>query len=298
MKRKRLLVVLKDKNDINEPIRYEVKSAFLNLKKENIDVVFGSFEELELFLDPKESKAFLSPKNELKDFDLIYFRNINCSPELLFHCVMGLYPNLPMLQNVKTGTRVNKLYQYCRFANQGLLFPRTFFANTPKLEEKIDQIENFINYPIIVKDIAGAHGKNIFLAKNRQELIKFIKLSRKLDLKVVFQEFIPNDWDMRLIILGDEIKLAVKRQRINKKEWRNNTSLGADRKILNLDKIDPEWEKLAVKAVNSIFYTIGGVDIVQNSDNKKLYLLEVNLSPQFKPGTTEAIMDFIKKKMS
>lgn len=297
MKKKKLLVIFKEKNDIDKPIRVNVKKAFLDLKKEGTDVSFGSFDELEMFLSTDKFKVFFGHGQELKNFDLIYFRSINCDNEGIFHCIMGLYPNLPLVQKVKTGIRVNKLYQHCRFARKKLPFPKTYFSNVPNLETKIENIEGFIKYPIVVKNISGAHGNNVFLTKNRQELIKIIKLNKKLGLKIIFQEFIPNDWDMRLVVLGDKVKFVVKRQRIDKNEWRNNTSLGAKREIIDLNKVSKEWKKLAVKATKTVNYTIGGVDIVQNRNDKKLYLLEVNLSPQFKPGTTEAIISYIKDKL-
>jgi len=134
-----------------------------------------------------------------------------------------------------------------------------------------------LNYPVLLKDINGMHGRNIFYKKTQIELEEFFGW-RKIN-NYFIQKFIPTDYYYRVLVVGNKVLGAMKR----------NTLMSIRKKRIPLEKrshkteLTPELKKLALKAAKATNTDIAGVDIIY--DNDKPYILEVNRSPQFKRFT-------------
>jgi len=292
---KKILIIFRKKRQKEDPLNSR-RLVFSLLKKETgAKVIFTSLDELDFYLAPNKSEIIFEEKYNILDFDLIFFVALK-EYDWLYRCIIKLYPNLPNLQNFNIGIIKNKLFQYICFYRAKLLFPKTFYTTFDPMK-KINLIEQKIDYPIVMKSTSKAKGFNMFLAVNRQDLKKLIKKYFDPEEKYIFQEFIPNKSDMRIIVINDAVKAVIKRTRTDPQAWQNNVSLGAKRTVLSIKKVPDKWKKLAIEAKKAIGYTIGGVDIVESTRDKKLYLWEINFAPDPNPGTDRALINFIKKKL-
>lgn len=156
------------------------------------------------------------------------------------------------------------LYPYVRV-------PETIFSPlnyTEKTDEFFKEVEKFIPYPIVVKEVYGSMGRGVYLAKTHEELKK---LHEELNFKPhVFQKFIGKGGeDTRVIVIGGKAKAAMKR--INEKDFRSNVELGG---VGIKADVDGEEAKLAEKCAKILNLDYCGVDVL--SDEKGLCVCEVN----------------------
>lgn len=156
------------------------------------------------------------------------------------------------------------LYPYVRV-------PETIFSPlnyTEKTDEFFKEVEKFIPYPIVVKEVYGSMGRGVYLAKTHEELKK---LHEELNFKPhVFQKFIGKGGeDTRVIVIGGKAKAAMKR--INEKDFRSNVELGG---VGIKADVDAEEAKLAEKCAKILNLDYCGVDVL--SDEKGLCVCEVN----------------------
>lgn len=150
-----------------------------------------------------------------------------------------------------------------------------------------------LDFPIILKGSGGDRGTRVFRAENLEELEKLVKKLRKTEIeegrRYMLQEFIENEGDYRVLVLGKKVLGVMKRSRQKEGEFRNNFSLGGRVEIADLPE---EVKQMAVKAAEVCGLWVAGVDIIHDSrfkihDSRRYMVLEVNKGPQFK-GFMEA----------
>ncbi len=149
--------------------------------------------------------------------------------------------------------------------------PKTIFSPlnyTNKTDDFYKEVEKFISYPIVVKEVYGSMGRGVYLAKTQEELEK---LHKELNFKPhVFQEFIGKGGeDTRVIVIGGKAQAAMKR--VNEKDFRSNVELGG---VGIKADVSGEEAKLAEKCAKILDLDYCGVDIL--SDEKGLCVCEVN----------------------
>jgi len=186
----------------------------------------------------------------------------------------------------------NKLLQTFRFAESKLDQPKTVIGNASTL--KASELVKDLGLPIISKILDGSQGRGVEKHTTRTALTKFLEDNAKKDF--IFQEFIPNDGDIRAFFFKGELLFAIKRVAKTKGEFRNNVSLGGTQEFVELS----EGAKKTAQKVNNVFSDLDftGVDIIQHKTNKRWYVLEINSAPQFinkDDLVIPKIVDFIKK---
>ena len=92
----------------------------------------------------------------------------------------------------------------------------------------------------------------------------------------LFQEFLPTDGDIRVLVVGYKAIGAMKRHLVPG-DFRANISQGADAEKFQLTPEIIEYAEKAAKITNTEF---AGVDLIESKG--KFYVIEVNRSPQFK----------------
>ena len=143
---------------------------------------------------------------------------------------------------------------------------------------------SFMNFPVILKGSSGDRGMNVFKIDNIKQLEAKVRELRRIEIeggkRYMLQEFIPNDGDLRILVLGDKVLGAMKRTSQNfKKEFRNNYSVGGKVEVV---EIPESIKKLAVKAAKVCGLLVAGVDVVyRDNDINKPVVWEVNKGPQF-----------------
>jgi RimK family alpha-L-glutamate ligase len=190
--------------------------------------------------------------------------------------------NIPYFSYGTPKDKGNKLEDMWNMSREGLPYIPTFVSAT--FEDSINYIkENKWKFPVVVKNMDSAGGAGVSKADNEKELKKLFSDSEEKhqgnfeNFKMI-QKFIPNDGDYRVLIFDSKIIAIAKRWTDDKKEFRNNMSLGGKGKREDLPKSEKD---LALSAAAAVRKQMAGVDLIQSKDDKKWYIMEVNSSPQY-----------------
>lgn len=139
-------------------------------------------------------------------------------------------------------------------------------------------------FPVIIKGSGGDRGTRVFKADNLKQLEKLVRKLRTTETKegrrYLLQEYIENDGDFRVLVLGEKVLGIMKRASAKKGEFRNNYSAGGTVEVAELPE---EVKQLAVKAAKVCGLAVAGVDVAfRDFDMKKPVIWEVNKGPQFR----------------
>lgn len=188
------------------------------------------------------------------------------------------------LFNSATATEASddKYITYLKLTEKGIPVPETIIApmtyyNIGYNDFKfIDDAAEKLGYPMIIKEVFGSFGQQVYLAQNKNEAQNIIMNTNCRP--VLFQKFIAESAgkDIRINVIGNKAAAAI--MRTNDNDFRANLSIGGHA----LKYIpDPETEKLAVAAANALGLDFGGVDLL--FDNKNGFsVCEVNSNAHFK----------------
>jgi len=173
-----------------------------------------------------------------------------------------------------------KAYQMFEFQRAGLPVPKTIYGCLSFLRQVVS---NQLGFPAVIKRSEGARGERVFLVKNQSQLNRLteelLSQEREEGKRFLAQEFVPNQGDLRILVLGGRVLGAIKRVRQRPDEFRNNVSRGGRAFAVSLT---PQLKKIALKAAKIAQLSFAGVDIVLREGDNKPFLFEVNRSPQFK----------------
>lgn len=177
-----------------------------------------------------------------------------------------------------------KMLQYTKLASNDINIPKSIISVASKL--KIEDLTKNIKFPIVSKQTGASKGVSVEINKDLASLKNSIKSLG--DNVSIFQEFIDNDTDYRLLFIDDELIYCLKRSSIflpnGKKEKASFCKLPND--VI-------EYAKKIHKITG--FY-ISGVDLIFDENSKKWNCLEVNPAPGFKlvEKTLKLIVNKIK----
>ncbi len=137
------------------------------------------------------------------------------------------------------------------------------------------EAEKLFPYPMVVKEVFGSYGKQVYLAKNAGEVKAILKKTG--DKPVLLQELILESAgeDVRAIVVGDKVVAAM--QRKNDRDFRANLSIGGKAEPYTLT---PGEEALALKAAKELKLDFCGVDLLHAK--KGPLVCEVNSNAQFR----------------
>ncbi len=125
----------------------------------------------------------------------------------------------------------------------------------------IARTEEKLSYPIVVKDGQGSFGKQVFLAKNRDELVASLKsLAGR---PIVLQEYIAESAgrDLRVYVVGG--KAVACAERINENDFRSNVQSGGHMKPVDFsDEKHADYTALAERVSAYIGADFAGVDLL------------------------------------
>jgi ribosomal protein S6--L-glutamate ligase len=157
-------------------------------------------------------------------------------------------------------------------------------ARQAQSQEKILEGSYKFSFPVILKGSGGDRGTRVYKADNLKELEKLVRKLRPSETgegrRYLLQEYIENDGDYRVLVLGEKVLGVMKRSSQSKDEFRNNYSAGGAVEVAELPE---DVKKLAVKAAKVCGLAVAGVDVAfRDFDRTKPVIWEVNKGPQFK----------------
>lgn len=165
----------------------------------------------------------------------------------------------------------------------------------PSRQEILKNIKA-LPFPLIIKDLQGSKGQNIYKINSKKELRVFLNQKENIS-QFEFQEYLPTDGDIRILVIGDKVLGAMKRFVIPG-DFRANISQGAKAEKFELTS---EVATIAKKAAKITETEFAGVDLIESDG--KFYIIEVNRAPQFKGfrkytgiNPSPFVIDYLERK--
>lgn len=165
-----------------------------------------------------------------------------------------------------------KSLEFVELNRAGVVCPRTVWGYGDRLEKLI---QGRFDFPLIVKETDGCKGRGTFFCQDLAVFEFILREKRKKSLLI--QELVPNDGDIRVIVVGGRVLGAMQRgPKVYKKML--DKSSGKARQI----KLSSGLEEIGIKAAMALGIDIAGVDLVFDKEKDRYVVLEVNRSPQFR----------------
>lgn len=235
----------------------------------------------------------------ISDCDFVYYRNG------LGDAVRHLYGEVLKNHSVRIFNEVilsdplisNKVYQSYRAKTAGLTVPRTLVGKKVTFEN----VANELGTPIICKQAEGIQGAKVWLFNNS---VEFNDLPINYSQDVLFQQFIPNNGDYRVFVIGDTVHEIIKRipQDGN---FRANLSLGGDGKKIEDQCLRERLGSMALTVCGALGLEIAGIDFIESLTGDEIYFIEANVNPGWKgldlvtkKSTSEVLADYFLANIS
>ena len=182
-----------------------------------------------------------------------------------------------------------------RLADYGIKQPKTTLINDPeKSALAFDKLDT--KMPVIMKTLRGSKGVGVLFIESEKALDSIVQLIYKQDedTDLLLQEYIPTDYDVRVLVLGGKVLATMKRPVIEG-DFRSNVSQGSKPEKIKLTELEIEASLLAAKAVNGVWTA---VDFIPSKNREKdpPFVIEVNSSPGTE-GMEEASGQNISKEI-
>ncbi len=149
------------------------------------------------------------------------------------------------------------------------------FLNKSDLKKAVT--ENILKFPFIKKPNLGAKGEGIKLIKSLDDLSL---LEEEEIAKSVFQNFVKNDGDYRILVIGGR-PLGVIKRIGEEGSFLNNVSMGGQVVAVEDEKLKIALFKIATQVAATFNLGFCGIDVIQDKDSGELYFLELNTVPQW-----------------
>lgn len=251
------------------------------LKKQGIELFTSpDFSRVRIEIIKNQVEIYVENKN-IREFDFVWINSTWKNRQFANAITVNLRHN--KIAHTKVEGEKSKLVDNVALASYGVDIPNTFYASTDKLNVNIRNIERVCRYPVIIKITRGCLGKGIYLAKNRIELENVLNNDLEKSEQYICQEFIPNDYDYRIIV-SDQKTILSSEKRIRKgDEFKNNASLGAKEVFLKPSTLDRKLTKISINSAKVLKLDWTGIDVVKSKKDGNYYVLELNR----RPGLTE-----------
>lgn len=171
----------------------------------------------------------------------------------------------------------DKLYTQQILAKNNLPIPKSMLVKFPV---NIELVEEYINFPVVVKTISGSQGNGVYLSENKNNFIDLMHLleSTNPNANIIMQEFIKTSRgvDLRIITVGGRVIGCMKRIN-NNGGFKANFSAGG---MVEKYELNAEIEWLATTVSSIMNLDIAGIDLLFDEGHFKI--CECNSSPGFK----------------
>ena len=276
-----LFLVAKENQNISHLVDY--------IKDKNNEIKCVPYSDL-IFKTGGDENSILIETNleNVADYSLVYFSTSSVYGHSYVAASIAKYLENRFIDFIDRGViqchDPAKLYQYITLTDNNIAVPKTIFMLPIRLAKSYDYIVKELGLPFIVKDNSASKGHNNYLINSKHEFEATINQTTDMKAWMLAQQFIQNDFDYRLIVLGGQVPLVIKRSRKTGSSHLNNTSQGSESELVDPASVPASMINQAVAAAKLLQFQIAGVDILQDKQTKLWYCLEVNKSPQIYTG--------------
>jgi glutathione synthase/RimK-type ligase-like ATP-grasp enzyme len=249
----------------------------------DIDVQMGTLRDFTYEIDAEGDRIFDRERGfSIGDFDLVIFRFIRREYARAATCASYLQQrSIPYIDSQVQPWSWSKYSAEVHRGSSGLNIIPSVFSTNAILAEMLEADELPFGYPIIIKDVNGRKGRLNFIVNTKHEAVQL--LTEYVDTEFIVQQFIENEGDYRLLVMGGEIKLAIYRTAVSGSHL-NNTSQGASSAVVDVATLPGEIVADALTAARLEKLEVAGVDVMLDKQTGKHYVIEVNSSPQLATG--------------
>lgn len=182
----------------------------------------------------------------------------------------------------------DKIALHYRFLKNDVPTPETilFFGDFENLEIYAEKL----GYPIVVKKPNSRFSLYVEKASNYDELLKITKKFMRKCKALVFQKYVPTNFDWRIGVLRNKIIYACK-YIMAKGSWKihdvvDGKRVYCDVKAVKVENLSSKLKKIALKAAKSVGDGLYGIDIKEVDG--EFYVIEVNDNPSIGHGWEDA----------
>lgn len=274
----------------------KIESFSSPAKDLGVSVTLASFSDVNYEIANKKINIRIKNK-KLSDFDVIYFRMIGKRLEEATLVARYAKQNkIPIVDRLYTKSllmpsTIAKAIEMQKLSEKGVTMPETIFGSLQYLSQNASKQFGF---PFIIKSTTGQKAREVWMIKNKKEMEEFEKIHLPEQtsgaLRFFAQKFVKSVQRYRLFVLNNQV-LAVL---VMPTKWRKT--------IIDPNQ-DPEPVKgmvespnkqmvmLALQAAKAAGLSIAGVDILEEKDTNKYYVIEANAAPVWKAVSKWANID-------
>jgi len=264
---KRLLVLVDSIGVMKETFAQLISER---VARKGIKLTLARFSGLTFEIDEKDILVKINGVN-IKEYDLVYYRRVGdrffSLGGSLAICLQHF--GIPFFDTafVDVGPDEDKFTNLTRLAIAHLPVIPTYFCWYEKIGEFKEDIIKKFGFPIVVKALASHRGAGVSLIKKESDFDLIQKEGENK--QFLFQKYLENDEEYRLLVLKDRVAVAEKKVRTDPDEFRSNVALGASEEFINVNKIPKEMKAVAVKASQTLKIQTAGVDILVDKEKRR-----------------------------
>lgn len=282
MVKKRVLIITATRaNDAAGMNWYGLRDALRDRLDPHIDLDVVSLTDMVLDVSNSETRIVDGPTQvDIASYDKVLIRNVGKNREIAIAIAHYL-----RLKNIEFTDMYLDTHGFGKLSNSflrrrhNLSTPRTLFG---KPEFLLPYLERYpIDLPVVVKADNGKKGRHNYLVQTLAEMGEII--AQHPDQTFIVQQFIPNDGDYRVLVMGGQIRLVIYRTASNDTHL-TNTSQGGSAELVDTTVFSKDRQDAIVRAAAVEAIDVAGVDIVIDKTDGSYYFLEVNLAPQIGTG--------------
>jgi ribosomal protein S6--L-glutamate ligase len=132
---------------------------------------------------------------------------------------------------------------------------------------------------VVVKPLFGSEGRGLVRVSDPELALRTFRTLERLGCALYVQQYVRNPgFDVRAFVLGGRVLGSIRRH-AREGEWRTNVAVGGRAEACVLD---PEAERLAIRASKAVGSIMAGVDFLPDSIRGGWTVLEVNAVPGWK----------------
>lgn len=288
------ILILSSQDPKKPGVMQSLSASIKNRKKFHIT----TYMNVAFILDAVTNNSTIYIDDHIANLSGVYFRVISNFRSLALPLAQLLkQQHIPFVNTILGNeTSDGKALDYTLLFNH-LPIPKTCIAYPEWIVKNTGIIQDNISSPFILKTSNGKMGLDNYLITDTGDLKKILSRYSGNELFCI-QEFIPNECDYRIIVVGYEAKQIYSRTRSkSSRSHLNNVTQGAKRTNFKVSSL-PEICSLAEKAAKLLNRDICGVDVIKDSLTGNLYILEVNSSSPGLPyrSSHQLIGTFLEKK--
>ena len=284
----RFVVIYNDPENMTDDSKAEAEEMAIKMVKYGKELGLEGFRcRIEdAYLSRKNDKLYIhdiDDKEFLIDKDTIVF---NRSKSNDFANWQGMMYDLeesdvPVINSLDVHLLcADKWRTYVSLKKIGAKQPNSLLINSPEKSKDVYERLN-TKFPVVLKTQLGTGGVGVVKIENETQLLATTQLIHRLKQErgMMLQEFIPLEYDIRVIVLAGKIHGAMKRP-VPSGDFRSNVHQGSEPEKMELTELEKMEVEIVLKAMKPRGGWIG-VDLIpsKNREKERPYVLEVNTQP-------------------